>query len=698
MRLTLKAKLGAAFAIVVLLAAGGMFLGIVNMGDMKENYEGLINNRIQRVRLVHQIDAAAVRVDRNEKNMVLAESAAEIDKLSASTAEYIKNIDKLVDQMYELSGEQGRAAIDSFRESWTKFLESDAKVAELASQKSISTALQLTQNEGREAFHAMREKQEELEKDLRITAEQAAEKAFVDRYVAVADIMPIALMARTNLLYVLATSTDPKVQQDFAKVVKESLADLDAQFVKAEAVLTGLDRTRLKEVKSFAQNWTSIIKQALAKGLENGDYQASVVSTEGADFRRAAVKVLNDLTVRMRKEVDQGQADATAAYEQSRLITIGALVLISLIAVISATWIIVNITRAVSSAVTLARAVADGDLNATANVKSNDEIKDLVDALNQMVVKLREVVGEVATATRNVASGSQELSAAAEQLSQGAVEQSSSTEEASSSVEQMAANIKQNADNSGQTQSIARQASVDAETSGKAVGEAVKAMETIAEKILIVQEIARQTDLLALNAAVEAARAGEHGRGFAVVASEVRKLAERSRAAAQEISALSGDTVKAAQSAGEMLFKLVPDIQKTAELVAEISAASNEQNAGASQINAAIQQLDKVTQQNTSAAEEMSSTSEELAIQAEQLQNSISYFRLNEVAGAIARSAVKQSSMTVNSVVGLQEKVKAAAPHMGNPRRASGNGGFSFDMGSGSDALDAEFKRESSAA
>ena len=177
----------------------------------------------------------------------------------------------------------------------------------------------------------------------------------------------------------------------------------------------------------------------------------------------------------------------------------------------------------------------------------------------------------------------------------------------------MAANIKQNADNAAQTEKIARQSSADAQASGDAVNRAVQAMQTIAEKITFVQEIARQTDLLALNAAVEAARAGEHGKGFAVVASEVRKLAERSQTAAGEISQLSGQTVTAAREAGSMLAKLVPDIKKTAELVEEISAACREQDIGANQVNQAIQQLDKVIQQNAGAAEEMSATSEALS-------------------------------------------------------------------------------------
>ncbi len=312
-------------------------------------------------------------------------------------------------------------------------------------------------------------------------------------------------------------------------------------------------------------------------------------------------------------------------------------------------------------------------------------------ALQSMVERLRGVVGDALVASDNVSSGSQQLSSGSEQLSQGATEQASSAEEASASMEEMAANIKQNADNAAQTEKIARQSSKDAEASGEAVNRAVSAMRTIAEKISIVQEIARQTDLLALNAAVEAARAGEHGRGFAVVASEVRKLAERSQQAAAEISGLSGETVKVATEAGEMLSKLVPDIRKTAELVAEISAACREQDIGASQINEAIQQLDKVTQQNAGASEEMSATSEELAAQAEELQASIAFFKVDMANQSRDTRGIKQLQATAAKMAAPAKRPAAKAA---TPRAMSKSKGFNIDMNMGGpDSDDDDFRQ-----
>ncbi|MFW6289095.1 MAG: methyl-accepting chemotaxis protein [Spirochaetota bacterium] len=283
-----------------------------------------------------------------------------------------------------------------------------------------------------------------------------------------------------------------------------------------------------------------------------------------------------------------------------------------------------------SEAVEISNRMAEGDLDINITSRGNDETTALLDAMRTMVSQLERVVSSVKDAGDQVSSGSQQLSSSAQQMSQGATEQAASAEEVSASMEQMGSNVKQNADNSLQTEKIATQAAKNATESGEAVNEAVTAMKAIAEKITIIEEIARQTNLLALNAAIEAARAGEYGKGFAVVATEVGKLAQRSQAAAGEIGELSGSSVDIAERAGAMLAELVPNIQKTADLVQEISAASNEQDRGVDQINQAITQLDQVIQQNAAASEEVAATSEELARQAEQLQESIGFFRVAE--------------------------------------------------------------------
>ncbi len=322
-------------------------------------------------------------------------------------------------------------------------------------------------------------------------------------------------------------------------------------------------------------------------------------------------------------------------------------------------WLVTrNIVRPVQKSVQFAQTVASGDFRTNLDIHQQDEMGVLADSLNTMVAKLRQVIIDVQSASANVAAGSQQLSTGAEQLSQGTTEQAASAEEASSSVEQMNAAIKHNADNSFQTEKIALQSANDAEKSGKAVAEALAAMKDIASRTAIIEEIARQTNLLALNAAIEAARAGEHGKGFAVVASEVRKLAERSQFAAGEIGKLSVSSVEVAEHAGSMLSKLVPDIQKTAELVQEISASSREQSSGAGQINGAIQQLNTVIQQNAGAAEEIASTAEELSTQAEQLRETVAFFRVDE-----ERDRTPQQSRGMKRIPAKQAGLRDAARH-----------------------------------
>ncbi len=272
--------------------------------------------------------------------------------------------------------------------------------------------------------------------------------------------------------------------------------------------------------------------------------------------------------------------------------------------------------------------LSNGIVGHEIKVDTHDEIGMLINSFNKMNARLSEIVGIITSGADNIVNGSDQISSAAQTVSQGASEQAASAEEISSSIEEMVANIHQNSENSRVAEKIYTDAVVMMKDTEKASLQSMEAIRVINDKISIINDIAFQTNLLALNAAVEAARAGEHGKGFAVVATEVRKLAERSRIAADEITRLSTTSFQSTEKTLQNAQKLAVEVDKTAQLIKEIAASSNEMNHGAEQINNGVQQMNTVIQQNAASSEELATSAEEFASQAEQLKESIGFFKL----------------------------------------------------------------------
>jgi len=443
-----------------------------------------------------------------------------------------------------------------------------------------------------------------------------------------------AVNTQIQLVYTHILTTDDKTMAEIDATIKTNRNDIQAAIDDYAKLLADdedrqlLDADR-KGIADFLQGAEAVL--VLSRTNQNEQARDGMI--------KLTLNVINPLRDTLNKHRDynvkmanDAGLSAEATRQQATLISITVSVITLIVIALIGGLITRNLLRQLGGepayAADVVSRIAAGDLTTTVDTKPGDT-SSMLAAIKTMVEKLGQIIGEVRSNADSLSSASEEISATAQSMSQGASEQAASVEETSASMEQMSASIAQNTENAKVTDGMAGKAAREANEGGQAVRDTVSAMKTIAEKISIVDDIAYQTNLLALNAAIEAARAGEHGKGFAVVAAEVRKLAERSQVAAQEISEVAKSSVSLAERAGTLLDQMVPSIAKTSDLVQEIAAASEEQTTGVSQINTAMSQLSEITQQSASSAEELAATAEEMSGQAEQLQQLMDFFKVN---------------------------------------------------------------------
>jgi methyl-accepting chemotaxis protein len=672
--LKVSTRLAAAFILVLVLMTGLGGYSVLQLSTVNNSTIDLATNWMPSVRNLIEIKSNFNHQRQLVYRMLAATDPAEVTEADGELTAKVAAMGKLEDNYIPLiSSPEEKAMFETYKGERDQYLAGQAKIAALAKQHKMAEAATLLGGDSKTHYNAMRDligKMGDMNVEGGNKAAANAASIYTSARLWTVSILLLACALAAVIAIVIIRSLtrqlggEPSYVAEIAgKVAQGDLSvDVAIRANDSSSALFGMKTMvdRLKQVIAGQRavveaanrgNFSSRVELVGLQGFqkEMGEGLNTLVTTTGAS--------INDV-VRVMGAMSQGDLSQsiTQAYEGSfgEMKTYVNNTADQLNQVIEEVGLVMG-------------GVAEGDLTRTIDGDYKGSFVEIKTHVNNTIVKLSSVVTEVNSGAEALAGASEEVSATAQSLSQASSEQAASVEETSASIEQMTASISQNTDNAKITDGMAAKASVEATEGGEAVKATVVAMKQIAQKIGIIDDIAYQTNLLALNAAIEAARAGEHGKGFAVVAAEVRKLAERSQIAAQEIGTVASSSVELAERAGKLLDQIVPNIRKTSDLVQEITAASEEQSSGVGQINSAVTQLSQTTQQNASSSEELAATAEEMSSQAEQLQQTMSFFKLSGTSGGVARKPFGKASGA--------KKPLAAAPAKRSTGKAHHAGG-----------------------
>lgn len=652
----ISTRLAFGFGVILLLVGLLSFLAIDKMQILSERTELLYRHPFT-------VSTATLRIDNNIKAMQLKvenlqniKNASNLEQFETHLQSYSQAVQAdfaLVSERF-LGDKQTIAQAQQAFESWEQILEQ--RVQMLQDRSRIEKLEQI--------LHSLKEQQQSLEQRMQWTiafakdkadeflanAKQQAEQAnqqvdmalmnklyrhpfTVSRTVLAIDSNINRIQALSQSMFQAYQTAQYQQVQQYAGSIEKLHQQIENHFALVQERFLG-DLAEIQKTLDLYQVWKADIDQQIQL-LSEHSRETQLVELRQIETEKlqALEQIMQEVIKFAANKADTFLNNAIQVRNETLNFMYWLIAIVVVVSLLMGLQISRQIVYSLGQAMSFSQKLANGDFSARFAVPANskDETHQLLSAMNEMASKLETIIRDVWAATEQITNAAGQVSSTSQALAQGSNEQAASLEQTTTAIEQMSGSLAQNAENAQSTRDIANQTEEMSVKGGEAVNQTVEAMQSIAQKIGIIEEISYQTNLLALNAAIEAARASEHGRGFAVVAEEVRKLAERSQISAKEIRELAGSSVEVAEQAGTLLTEMLPEIRKTANLVREIAAANSEQTTSISQINQTMLQLDHITQQNASAAEELASSSEEMSSQADTLREMMQYFKIKQM-------------------------------------------------------------------